>query len=80
MVISTQVRERIALSLSRGDQALIVKRLKQKGVKISPCTLSCFLNGKRPMKTIGLHVVEEAASIVEESRKANANALAAFAA
>ena len=61
--------------LLKGDQVLIVQRLQQKGVNITPITLSQFLTYKRPMKTIGVQVVQEAGLMFKEREAANQKAL-----
>ena len=72
---SDEVRNELRQQLVKGDQVILVQRLKDKGVRVSTNTLNQFLTGARPMKTIGQQVVEEAKAMFTERKEANQQAL-----
>ena len=73
--ISQAVRKEIHARLEVGDQLLIIARLQEKGLEVHPSSLNQFLSGRRPMKTIGIQVVEEATALFRERATANQQAL-----
>ena len=73
--VSQEVRQEIHRRLQVGDQLLIIDRLEKKGLKVNPSSLNQFLKGRKPMKTIGEQVVEEAKALFKERADANEDAL-----